>query len=132
MNKLEVGMYVRTEHHGILKTEKIYKQNGEYVIAIYDKDGHFVDITEIIGEPSYNIIDLIEEGDYVNGNRVVEHAHEPGRLFVENIYVGGKGQTTIENYSYELTSKYCYDETDFIKSIVTKEQFENAKYKIGE
>lgn len=136
---MKVGDYVRTKDGIILKIENIediYTADNEYIgMVIYDKDGHFVKDVEIIksaeGTPR-GLLSLIEAGDYVNGGRVIEHAYEPGRLFVENIYVGGKGQTTIENYSYEITSKYCYDEPEFIESIVTKEQFEIMEFKVGE
>lgn len=75
---------------------------------------------------SKNIIDLIEAGDYVNNCRVVEHAYQKGRLFVTYVYIGGKGFTTFEDYSWELTK----DREDLIHSIVTKEQFENIAYKV--
>ena len=94
--KLEVGMYVRTINGKIwiITSQK----------AIY---GHRKDIIKA----SHNIMDLIEVGDYVNGDRVTQ-----------------------------VTSRYvevCYgrDSCDFIneediKSIVTKEQFESIKYSL--
>ena len=143
--KLEVGMYVRINGRGsssvkyqnCFMIDKIHhidngKSKYKYLIK-EDKDGYCLPVSEeMIVKASHNIIDLIEVGDYVNGGRVVEHAYQPGRLFVECVYVGGKGQTTIENYSWELTSKYVEDEPDAIKSIVTKEQFECMSYKVGE
>ena len=94
--KLEVGMYARTI-------------NGKIWIIISQKaiSGHRKDIIKA----SHNIMDLIEVGDYVNGDRVTQ-----------------------------VTSRYvevCYgrDSCDFIneediKSIVTKEQFESMKYSL--
>ena len=94
--KLEVGMYARTI-------------NGKIWIIISQKaiSGHRKDIIKA----SHNIMDLIEVGDYVNGDRVTQ-----------------------------VTSRYvevCYgrDSCDFIneediKSIVTKEQFESIKYSL--
>ena len=94
--KLEVGMYARTI-------------NGKIWIIISQKAifGHRKDIIKA----SHNIMDLIEVGDYVNGDRVTQ-----------------------------VTSRYvevCYgrDSCDFIneediKSIVTKEQFESIEYNL--
>ena len=115
--ELKPNMYVRT------KKGKIYKFETNNSMAKNGAKKYMVNC-------SYNLIDLIEPGDYVNGGRVVEHTYQPGRLFVECIYVGGKEQTTIENYSWELTSKYVEDEPDAIKSIVTKEMFESMSYKV--
>ena len=67
---------------------------------------------------SHNIIDLIKEGDYVNGHRVI---------FVNNngtypsVSVETSGGATCEI----ITQKN-------IKSIVTKEQIEQMAYKVGD
>lgn len=96
--KLEVGMYVRT------KKGKIYKFDTNNSMAKNGAKKYMVNC-------SYNLIDLIEVGDYVNGYRVTQ---------VTNRYV-----------------EICYgrDSCDFIneediKSIVTKEQFESIKYSL--
>lgn len=96
--KLEVGMYVRT------KKGKIYKFDTNNSMAKNGAKKYMVNC-------SYNLIDLIKVGDYVNGDRVTQ-----------------------------VTSRYvevCYgrDSCDFIneediKSIVTKEQFESMKYSL--
>ena len=56
MNKLEVGMYVRTFYG------KIYK--------ITELDLQFEMTKQNCKKASHNIIDLIEVGDYVNGSKV--------------------------------------------------------------
>ena len=116
--KLEVGMYVRTEY-GISKIENIspneYDKEHDYIELknfVFDGlDTQAFFTTDKILKASHNIIDLIEVGDYVNGDRVTQ-----------------------------VTSRYvevCYgrDSCDFIneediKSIVTKEQFESMKYSL--
>ena len=104
METLSVGMFVRTKYHGILKYGDRF---------LFDDD---------ILKASHNIIDLIEVGDYVDGIRVG--------------YIN-KG----EDYLYALTDEntrdvICgYDSDGFTKplhSIVTKEQFEQMQYKVGE
>lgn len=83
---------------------KIRKIEQEY---IYCDIGVFVE-SEII-KSSPNIIDLIEVGDYVNGH-IVEDLDDLGYISLD-----------------DDTIKY-----DDIKSIVTKESFENISYKVGE
>ena len=109
--KLEEEMYVRTKDGIILKIkdiEDIYTTDNEYIgMAIYDNEGHFINDVEII-KISHNIIDLIEAGDYVNGNKVIN--------INGNLFVNGEGAL----------------EDIVIKTIVTKEQFESMEYKVGE
>jgi hypothetical protein len=118
--KLEVGMYVRTKQ-GIGKIdetriflEKYFEfhldSNKGYIHSVSDNT-YWNDKNEVIGEPSHNIIDLIEEGDYVNGEEIIE------------ILLDGK-------MSRVKTIDGTYFKED-IKSIVTKEQFESMSYKIN-
>ena len=94
--KLEIGMYVRT------KNGKIWTIKSQKAISGHRKD---------IINASYNIIDLIEVGDYVNGEKVVDKFN----------YLLAFGDGQDENW-------YIRDEE--IKSIVTKEQFESISYKL--
>lgn len=108
--KLEVGMYCRTLN-GIVKIDKI---KDSIMIDTKGKT-HFGDFIKA----SYNIIDLIEVGDYING------------YMVENIDAGLNGDiieiATGTNY-FQSPSLHNED----IKSIVTKEQFEQMAYKVGD
>lgn len=94
--KLEVGMYARTI-------------NGKIWIIISQKaiSGHRKDIIKA----SHNIMDLIEVGDYVNGEKVL--------LKNEGYIKVGTGRDYI-----------VVNNEKFIKSIVTKEQFESIKYSL--
>ena len=108
--KLEVGMYVRTLK-GVVKIEKIL--DG----VIWDTQGHlhFGDFVKA----SHNIIDLIEVGDYVNGE-LVTNAND---VYTEdNIYIGKEVIVNHEDLIIE----------EDIESIVTKEQFEEMQYMVGE
>ncbi len=102
--KLEVGMYVRIKW-GIGKIKRIYdeKYKGRISVAT-NKTAYGMEEKDIL-KASHNIIDLIEVGDYVNGEKVYQ---ENGHLFVGNWWIENKN----------------------IKSIVTKEQFESAQYKV--
>ena len=77
-------------------------------------DTHFYKSDIIKSSP--NIIDLIEEGDYVNGYKV---------LNVLDFNDSSKMLSLEKIYDNKITSKD-------IKSIVTKEQFSQMEYKIGE
>lgn len=104
--KLEVGMYVRTLN-GIAKIDKI-QDNVMKDTKGYLHYGDFV-------KASYNIIDILEEGDYVNGSWV-------------NEIVDGKPIHKDYNDPY-----YSFGwENEDIKSVITHEQMEQMAYKVGE
>lgn len=121
--KLEVGMYVRFNNGDIGKIAN-YEYREEYTngyVIYLEKD-------ETIGwcceekdfKASYNIIDLIEVGDYVNGYKVsfIGNDYKP---FVQCDYPVQEGTTN--HYRF-------YEEA--IYSIVTKQQFSQMEYKVGE
>ena len=145
--KLEVGMYVRTDKGFIAKIEEFkyhyskgnrlvdscnikevvenyllldgnqcgFIGNIDYSIPpCYPSDEELDKIKSHIVKTSHNIIDLIEVGEYVNGYYVEDVL----KTFV-NVAVGS-------NY---FQSPTIYEKD--IKSIVTKEQFENMKYGIA-
>ena len=139
--ELKVGMYVRNEN-GISKylglgkdvltnneSNQFKHYANQYLFDrnIFDvghdwgdtlSDEEFKNIDKYIEkEPSYNPIDLIEIGDYVNGYKV---------------YSGGKN-----HFDYIVTwdeEKNYYMKIELpsidIKSIVTKEQFNSVKYEV--
>ena len=107
--KLNVGDYVRTKDGYIGKAMIV----TEYCVNIEDKK--VVQIGDIV-KSSPKIIDLIEDGDYVNNRKI------------EEIYCCGdyEGLGFNEYEGYTLLDKIK------IKTIVTKEQFEQMEYKIGD
>ena len=121
--KLEVGMYVRTKEGRIAKItdnntyctindkEVIYVENNEDVYGIYG----FMILKEMIIKASHNIIDLIEPKDIIVG--IDGHIFEIYAVGSDCVYING-----LKEFIYEHE----------IKSIVTKEQFENMEYKVGE
>ena len=109
--QIQVGDYVRLKEGQIFKidenTTNYYNSNKEY-------------ITNEITKHSPNLIDLIEVGDYVNGERV---------LCFKDKY----------NCDYDIGTEYSDDFGEYfgidkedIKSIVTKEQFNSVMYKVKE
>ena len=117
MNDIEVGDFIRTKTGKIVKIDKIDLCNicekKEYVNIEIIKGLEFENTyhKEDIINYSKNIIDLIEVGDYVNLERVLDITGE---------YI----RTTERIHNKNWLSNN-------INSIVTKEQFQAIEYKIG-
>lgn len=84
------------------KEGKIYYAFGEH---------YWVD-SAIISNFQEKIIELIEEGDYVNDKKIIEVREENGKIYLITSYVP-------QNY---IKSE--------IKTIVTKEKFKTAEYEV--
>ena len=108
---MKVGDYIRVDNGCICKVLD-YTDISDNDFYVNTDSEYNVIYKSWIVKSSPNIIDLIEVGDYVNGERVI------------NI---------IKTHKYLEVSdeEIIIDEKD-IKSIVTKEQFESMEYKIGE
>lgn len=123
--ELKKGMYVRYVPTAGEYTQKISKitkiENRLLDMAYYlDNDSeelyssHFDEITNA----SFNLIDLIEVGDYVNGEKVT--SVEPVDEKDTERYLG------FGDYDY-----YIHTSED-IKDVITKEQFNACKYVVVE
>ena len=125
---MEVGDYVRTNLRNEIVIRKvigiIHSTTMNDNRMVFDKPTKFTYYVEDNKnyESSPNIIDLIEVGDYVNGYKV---------SFVDEEPVIGKFVQCDYEVSFGTTNHYRFYEAD-IKSIVTKEQFSQMEYKIGE
>ena len=123
--KLKPNMYARTKYGYIAKCiyideelESIYgfdsairRSFGDEYDFIYCEEQE-----KYIIKTSHNIIDLIEVGDYVNGERI--DSIQDGKLLNSNSWDG---------WLVDIAS--CNED---VKSIVTKEQFEQMSYKVGD
>jgi hypothetical protein len=124
-NKLSIGMYVRTKE-GIIGKYNIIKEfenvptfNGFYETKETERE--YVDDKPFrnydIKKSSFNLIDLIEVGDYVNGwlvyeVQIIDNDEERTFVSVDECY-----------------DNYCgFIHNNEIKSIVTKEKFESMEY----
>lgn len=94
------GQIFKSMNVSPIKGNKIYYLNSDYT---------WVDVSAV-DNFSDNLIDLIEEGDYVNGYRVT--------------YVY---PNLIKVDSTDIWEIHPHD----IKSIITKEQFNSVKYEVG-
>lgn len=123
--KLEVGMYVRlvNDVEDIVVINKIANVFETTILTENDGSIYQGEYTkENVIKASYNIIDLIEVGDYVNSKKIVD---------VGCLINGPRKGTKVIDY-YITPSAVSYLENKDIKSIVTKEQFKNMEYRIGE
>lgn len=132
MKELKVGMYIRyipTQGNYTQKISKITKTKNCMLDMAYYLDNseepvfssHFDDI---VGVSEY-IIDLIEVGDYVNGELVIAKDSD-NRLYVPED-LGQPYDREFSNGCFEYT---LLDKNFEIKSIVTKEQFNSVKYEV--
>lgn len=135
--KLEVGMYVRTKRKGIVKIDEIIdngvityeddlgreweEETGRKVIRYIGKDGwnSGLDEKEIL-KASYNIIDLIKSKDIILGRD--GKLYQCWKIYKDYVFTYSKnkqGQTiTLVDYQ--------------IDKVLTKEQFEQMAYKVGD
>lgn len=118
--KLEVGMYVRTKD-GYISQYKYYDTTNAYMeklLCIPLSNGTFANIEDIV-KARYNIIDILEVEDYVNGKRII-------KVIPEDIC----GDEILDNqHIFSIDGEIFENE---IKSIVTKEQFKEMSYEIVE
>lgn len=105
MEKFEIGEYVRTKKGKIGKVLSI-DEDPEWIETTLDK-GNVIHISEF-KKHSKQLIDLIEEGDYVNGELITD-----------------KWDTRISS----IRSNFSEED---IKTILTKESYMANCYKVGE
>ena len=123
--ELRKNMYIRT-NEGIRKILNEFEEDYELNRCLHYcyPEGHDLykedledDEDKILKEPSFNVIDILEEGDYVNGRKV----YQVGYNFQDDFVL--------------KMSKSNYDDFIYpneIETIVTHEQFEQMAYKVGE
>lgn len=127
--KLEVGMYIRSIDGLIRKITKISEQTNNAIVEhamqneIFTTDKEKYLDKDIIVKPnlivkaSYNIIDLIEEHDYI---RIITSA------YFEPVYYS-YGKLVIRD-DIDI-SKYT---NKFIAEVITHEQMKSMSYKVVE
>lgn len=119
--KLEVEQFVRYRRGSMGYNIKPVDKIGKIINQVNDSDIYELDNNNNIFEndvvkASFNIIDLIEEGDYVNGlpvARISEDTATGKKYFNLYGYISG------------------FEEKD-IEFVVTKEQIKQISYKVGE
>ena len=107
MEEIKVGEYVRT-FNGLIGKVVQLTDSGNYTIRIYNGAEYVV--RAVITKHSKNIIDLIEAGDYSNGERIID---------ITGDYI----------HTNETDHNKFYLEKH-IKTILTKEQYKANWYTV--
>ena len=120
METLSVGMYIRTKDGIIAKVDYIDDNTiffDKDLYRTYSDSINFLekDNLERIVKASYNIIDILEVGDYVNGREVVDIFYDADDDAMDVCVLGS----------------IVYDNNE-VKSVITHEQMEQMAYKVGE
>ena len=128
--KLEIGKFIRTPY-GIRKIVNITKDDGygKPKVRVIELDRHlntpykfdyiFYTDENVIKKckTSYNILDILEVGDYVNGYpiyEIVEYEDDTRAIVIAD------------------DNKSIIWKKQDIKSVITHEQIEQMEYRIGE
>ena len=120
-DEIKVGEYVRTNNAWGIRQVDLINENApmnRYLsLDEYDHNDKIYSIirADQIKKHSFNIMDLIEVGDYINGYKLCE--------------------ITSKHISFEgcrkSKSTYYFEDNDFeIHDIVTHEQFDAMKYEV--
>ncbi len=127
--ELKEGMYIRTKYNDFCNMVAIRKMDeidddgsfwiDDYIIDTYGDEQNKLH-EENVEFASEDIVNVIKPGDYVNGYLVTAVSKD---VYGETIVF--VGQRLIEEAGY-YRSYYSKD----IKTIVTKEQFENMAYEV--
>lgn len=142
--KLECGMYVRFDYHRITvpiqigKITKVYYEEPENSYHYLTDMGLVIGEDNLVKEPSHNIIEVIEVGDFLKieffsptyekrVKRLFEVTYKDERII--NLNNAKYGFLLFDNDFHKDDIK---EFEPIVKSIITKEQFESIEYKVGE
>ena len=114
MEDIKVGEYVRTKNGKIDKVK-----NDDYYMKQYIECEKGLYLRENITKHSFNLIDLIEPGDYVNGRLVLAVDYIKQNICLLIPLTDTKANTNIMWYGYED-----------IRTILTHELYEANCYKV--
>lgn len=122
--KLEVGMYVRTKRDGIGKIISLSVGEEDECCFIELSNRRTGTKEHNIIKASYNIIDLIEEGDIIEWEIIEPYYRDDGINEVISRFDEGLG-------IYQIEADRLLPLKDMtIKFLITKEQFEAMKYEV--
>lgn len=117
--ELRENMYIRTKDGIIAKVDYIDDNTIFFDKDLYRTYGDSInflekDNLEKIVKASYNIIDILEKGDYVNGVEVIN---------IDDEWI------TMSDMQVPILKSIA---NGLIKSVITHEQMEQMAYKVGE
>lgn len=148
MDTLKPNMYVRTKSKGIVKIDEVIEngvityeddfgreweeQTGRKLIRYISNDGWNCGLDENdILKTSHNIIDLIEEHDIL-----LLFDKEYGENYKAEVVLDGSNFKVVVNYEQcvllNLEYELITEEHIKLLSILTKEQFSQMEYRLGD
>ena len=132
MEEIQVGEYIRTKYgiRQIIRMTDTGLFQVDRKVALNDNSVFYFTLSikqEEILKHSFNIIDLIEVGDYVN-DILIEEISEEG-IYNNEVFIGNGRKYVSENCGDSYYDRAYFNED--IESVVTKEQFERMKYTVG-
>lgn len=124
MSKSEIGKYVRTADGYIL--ENTWGGHGDIIEKLANKDKHYEFEYGKIVKHSNRLLDLVEVGDYINGEKILEIILPDEEIITPDtndkvitvcIFKDGKGayykyisETKIQNMlTHERYTQTCYE-----------------------
>ncbi len=125
LEDLKVGQYVRfKDKRGITYIRKIVEipEDNRYASLYLDKEANYsrgLSPKNIIKEPSFNVIDILEEGDIISFYEDIDN-------YKKQYVIGIPDLITLD----EIKDKIANDNIRLV-SILTKEQMEQMAYKVG-
>ena len=112
--EIKLGMYVRTRYGKIFDCYVSEQMGKPIYYPKSSKTNGYIDYEEVYNS-SKDILDLIEEDDYVNGNRVVH--------VIPADVCGDEELTDREIYAIRKDGYIKHVHREDIKTILTKEQY---------
>lgn len=112
--EIQVNEFVRTKDGDIFKVADFYEKDNIYTM-VDEKGVLFGNPRKVAKKHSFNIIDLIEVGDYVNGVDI---------NFID------RDKSEVCHDAHDMLDVCCFH-NDEIRTIVTHEQFKAMEYKAG-
>jgi len=114
-NEIKVGEYVRLDDGTVGK----YQINKNWINVVETNDKYIgFDIERDIVKHSPNLIDLIEVGDYVNGEIIDQIQNDRNPKLIWHLSSYGDDDMAFKN--------------EDIETVVTKEMMESISYKVKE
>ena len=118
--EIEIGEYVRINNDFrliALGIGKVIKINQDTIYVKMNFELPFAFKLENIAKHSKNLIDLVEDGDYVNGYKIIAINYKENYITIQNINEFGENGIKVL-------------QEDEIKTILTKEQMEANCYTV--
>lgn len=127
MSKSEIGKYVRTEYGYIL--ENTMGGHGDIVKNLENKDSHYEFEYGKIVKHSNRLLDLVEVGDYINGEKILEIILPEEEIISKDTKPSDK-EITVCIFKHGDGAYYKYIKEAEIKNMLTHERYAHTCYEV--